>query len=124
MKKEIKKTARNVDEYISFQTKEIQNNLKKLRMTIKSAAPEAIEIISYGMPAYKIHGRILLYFAVHTNHIGLYAMPSAIVFFKKELEGYETSKGTIRFPHDKPIPFGLIRKIIKYRVQENFLKKR
>jgi uncharacterized protein YdhG (YjbR/CyaY superfamily) len=115
---------KTVDEYIANHPKEVQIKLKKIQDIIKKVAPDSQEIISYNMPAYKIHGRILLYFAVHTEHIGLYAMPSAIVHYKKELIGYETSKGTIKFPKDKPIPYDLVRKIVKFRVNENLQKKR
>jgi uncharacterized protein YdhG (YjbR/CyaY superfamily) len=116
--------AKNVDEYISLYPKEIQVKLKKLREIIKSSAPYSLEVISYNMPAYKVFGRILLYFAVHSKHIGLYALPSAIIEFKNELKGYETSKGTIQFPLDKPIPYDLVKKIVKYRVKENLERKK
>jgi len=114
---------KTVDEYVNNNPKEIQVKLNKIRGIVKSEAPDAIEVISYNIPAYKLN-RILLYFAVHTSHIGLYAMPSAVVAFKKDLTGYETSKGTIRFPLDKPIDYELVRKIIKFRVKENFMKKK
>ncbi len=112
---------KDVDHYISIQNEEIQERLEKLRQTIKAAAPLALEVISYSMPAYKLNG-MLLYFAAHKNHIGLYPMASGIENFKTELSKYETSKGTVQFPFDKPIPFGLIKKIVKFRVQENLDK--
>ena len=112
---------KDVDHYISIQNEEIQERLEKLRQTIKAAAPLALEVISYSMPAYKLTG-MLLYFAAHKNHIGLYPMASGIENFKTELSKYETSKGTVQFPFDKPIPFGLIKKIVKFRVQENLDK--
>jgi uncharacterized protein YdhG (YjbR/CyaY superfamily) len=121
MEKSVKK-INTVEEYIALSPKEMQANLKKLRRVIREAAPEAQEIISYNMPAYKIYGRILLYFAAHKEHIGLYAMPSANIEFKKELKGYETSKGGIRFPFEKPIPIDLIKKMIKFRINENLKK--
>ena len=121
---EIKKNRfRTVDEYISIYPKNIQDILKKLRKAIKETAPDSQEIISYNMPAYKVYGRVLLYFAVHTEHIGLYAMPSAIIAFKKELIDYKKSKGTIQFPLDKPIPYDLTKKIVRYRVKENLKRK-
>lgn len=120
----LNKRYKTVDEYVKNYPKDIQDKLNKIREIIKKEAPEAIEVISYNMPAYKIYGRILLYFAVHTSHIGFYAMPSAIIEFKKELDGFETSKGTIKFPNNKPIPKGLIKKIVKYRVKENLTLKK
>lgn len=113
-----KKRFKNVDEYINAYPEKIKERLKKIRAIVKKEAPEAEEVISYNMPAYKFHG-MLLYFAVHTAHIGLYATPSATIKFKKELSEYETSKGGIRLPFDKPISYDLIRKIVKYKVKEN-----
>ena len=109
---------KDVDEYVSAQPKDVQVILNKLRSTIKSAAPKADEVISYQMPAYKYHG-MLVYFAVWPKHIGFYPTPGGIKPFEKELSAYEMSKGTVRFPLDKAIPFSLITKIVKYRVKEN-----
>jgi uncharacterized protein YdhG (YjbR/CyaY superfamily) len=114
-------TIQNVDEYIASQKDEIKVKLEKLRSTIKKAAPDALETISYRMPAYKFHG-MLIYFAAHKNHIGIYPVTSGINAFKSEVEAYQTSKGTLQFPHEKPIPFSLISKIVKFRVKENFEK--
>ncbi len=114
----MKAHAKNVDEYIKKQPKDIQALLKSLRKTIKENAPKAEEVISYGMPAYKYHG-MLLYFAAHTHHIGLYIMPSGTTAFKKELSKYKTHKSTAQFPFNKPLPLGLIKKIVKFRVKEN-----
>ena len=111
-----------VNSYINQFPKETQAKLQKLRQIIKASAPGSIEIISYNMPAFKIHRRILVYFAAFKNHIGLYALPSAVVNFKKELSRFKTSKGTIRFPLDKPKPPELVKKIIKFRVKENLKK--
>lgn len=110
--------AKNVDEYVAAQPKAIQQIINKLRSTIKAAAPKAEEVISYQMPAYKHYG-VLVYFAVWPNHIGFYPTPGGIEAFKKELAAYELSKGTIKFPLDKTIPFSLITRIVKYRVKEN-----
>ena len=108
----------SVDEYIKSFPKDIQRMLEELRTTIKDAAPLAEEVISYSMPAYKLHG-MLVWFAAHTNHIGFYPRGSGIEEHKKELAGYKLSKGTIQFPIDKPLPFALITKIVKFRVKEN-----
>src|SRR5581483_1964061 len=110
-----------VDEYIAAQPKEIELKLDAIRKIVKEDAPEAAEKISYRIPYYSLNGR-LLYFAAQSHHIGIYAMPSAIRKFTKELEPYSTSKATIRFQYDKPLPVGLIRKIVKFRVKENLQK--
>jgi len=107
-----------VDAYIAAQPPERQSKLKQLRKIILKAAPKAEESISYGMPAYKLHGP-LAYFANFKNHYSLFAMPAAVDVFKEELAGYETSKGTIRLPHDKPLPAKLISDIIRFRVKQN-----
>jgi len=113
--------VKNVDHYISLFPEEVQERLEQLRQTIKAAAPLALEVISYSMPAYKLNG-MLLYFAAHKNHIGLYPMASGIEAFKDQLTKFETSKGTVQFPNDKPLPVSLIKKIVKYRYQENINK--
>ncbi len=108
---------KTVDEYISGFPENVQAILEKLRRVIKESAPEAQETISYGMPAFKLKGN-LVYFAAWKNHIGLYGASSAVDAFEKEQSPYEISKGTIRFPLDKPIPFELVAKIVKFRVNE------
>jgi uncharacterized protein YdhG (YjbR/CyaY superfamily) len=113
------KTApKNIDEYIAGFPGNVQEILEKIRKTIREAAPKAEETISYQMPAFKLNG-FLVYFAAHKNHIGFYPMPSGIEKFKKELSVYEGAKGSVKFPIDKPMPFGLISKIVKFRVKEN-----
>ena len=115
---ETKKKPKDVDEYIAAQPKNIQKILQELRQAIREAAPEAKEIISYQMPAFEQNG-ILVWFAAFKNHIGFFPKVSAIQEFKKELSDYELSKGTVRFPLDKQIPYDLVRKIVRYRVEEN-----
>lgn len=112
----------NIDEYIGSQPEKISIVLEKIRSTIKRAAPEAEETISYQMPAFKFHG-MLVFFAAWKNHIGFYPSGSAITAFKKELAIYDGAKGSIKFPFDKPVPFSLIKKIVQYRVKENLNKK-
>jgi uncharacterized protein YdhG (YjbR/CyaY superfamily) len=112
---------KNINEYISSFPKEIQKILKQLHVTIKKTAPLAEELISYGMPAYKLNG-MLVWFAAHSKHIGFYPKTSAIEIFKKELSSYKCSKGTIQFPYDKPLPLPLINKILKFRITENLKK--
>jgi uncharacterized protein YdhG (YjbR/CyaY superfamily) len=108
---------KNFDEYISSFPEDIQVLLGKMRQVIHDAAPEASEAISYAMPTFKMNGN-LAHFAAYKNHIGFYPTPSAIVAFNKELSPYETSKGTIRFPLDKPLPFGLVERMVRFRVNE------
>jgi uncharacterized protein YdhG (YjbR/CyaY superfamily) len=110
-----------IDEYIALQSLQRRAVLEKLRFTIAKAAPQAEEVISYRMPAFKLHG-ILVYFAAAKNHIGFYPMPKVIDLFKKQLKDYELSKGTIRFPYDKPLPVKLLTEIVKYRVNANLEK--
>lgn len=120
---ESKKGFKNIDEYIATFPNNVQIILQELRQAIKDAAPEAKEAISYQMPTYKLNGN-LVHFAAWKNHIGFYpGGPSAIEAFKKELSPFKQSKGTIQFPTDKPIPFDLVKKIVKFRVKENKLKK-
>lgn len=101
---------------------EIQALLQAMRTTIREAAPDAIETISYGMPALKLKGRILVYFAAHKNHIGFYPTGSGIAAFKQALTDWKGSKGTVQFPIDQPLPTDLISDIVKFRVSENLIK--
>ncbi len=112
------KKPKDIDEYIASYPKEIQKILTQLRATIKKAAPKSEEIISYSMPAFKLNG-MLVWFAAHTNHIGFYPRVSAIEAFKKEISNYKWAKGSVQFPLDKPLPIGLITKMVKFRVNEN-----
>ncbi len=112
-----------IDEYVSACPLSVQAILEKLRQTIQQAAPEAGEKIGYGIPTFTFHGN-LVHFAAYASHIGFYPGSSPIKVFKKELRSYETSKGTIRFPIDKPLPLPLIRKIVEYRVKENLERKK
>lgn len=111
----------DIDSYIAAFPDEIQEILEKIRVVIKKAAPEASEAISYGMPTFKLKGN-LVHFAAFKNHIGFFPTPKPIEVFSKELTGYVTSKGTIRFPLDKPIPYDLISRIVKYRAEETLKK--
>ena len=109
----------SVSNYISACPEETQKRLQKIRELILSIVPDAIESISYGMPAYKQHGRPLVYFAAFKNHVGFYALPNGNTAFKLELKAYKTGKGSIQFPNDQAIPIELIEKIIRFRVLEN-----
>lgn len=111
------KIPQSIDEYIADFPADIQKKLKVLRETVKRIAPDAKEKISYRMPSFALNG-ILLYFAAHPNHIGLYPYPSALEAFKGELSKYHTAKGSIQFPNDQPLPMELIARIIEFRVNE------
>jgi uncharacterized protein YdhG (YjbR/CyaY superfamily) len=119
--KTTRKPPKNIDEYIAAFPRDIQERLEKIRVTIQKAAPGAEEKISYRMPAFALKGN-LVYFAAFKNHIGFYPTPSATVQYKKELSAYEGGKGSVRFPLDRPLPLGLISKIVKSRVKENLEK--
>jgi uncharacterized protein YdhG (YjbR/CyaY superfamily) len=113
-----KNTSKSIDEYISKFPSEVQEILKVLREVIKRAAPDAEERISYQMPTFVLHGN-LVHFAAYRKHVGFYPTPSGIEAFKLELSEYEGGKGSIQFPIDKPLPYELISKIVKFRVAEN-----
>lgn len=110
-----------IDEYIAGFPDDIQKLLQTMRTTIRKAAPQAEEAIKYAIPTFVLNGN-LVHFAAFKNHIGFYPAPRGIEAFKKELAKYEGSKGTIKFPLDKPLPVGLIGKIVKFRVQDNLKK--
>jgi uncharacterized protein YdhG (YjbR/CyaY superfamily) len=114
-------TFKDIDSYISEQAVDVRDRLEQIRQVVKTSAPKAEEVISYGMPAFKYHG-MLVYFAAFKNHIGFYALPSGNDAFQKELSAYKQGKGSIQFPLDKPIPLTLIKKIVKFRVKENIEK--
>jgi uncharacterized protein YdhG (YjbR/CyaY superfamily) len=119
MKNEIK----TIDEYIKIFPADIQIILEKMRRTIREAAPEATEAISYQMPTFKLNGN-LVHFAAFKSHIGFYPVPSGIESFRKELTPYITGKGTVQFPLDQPIPYELVKKVVIFRVKENLAKKK
>jgi len=110
-----------VEQYFATLPPSSRSLLKEIRKTIKAAAPQAEEAISYNMPAFKQQGALVFY-AAYKGHIGFYPASSGISSFKDELAGYEISKGTIRLPLDKPLPLKLITKIVKFRVKENMDK--
>ncbi|MBK6385053.1 MAG: DUF1801 domain-containing protein [Chitinophagaceae bacterium] len=112
---------KTIDEYIAQFPEEVQVLLEKMRTIIHKAAPKAEEAIAYGIPTFKMNGN-LVHFGGYKSHIGFYPAPSGIGAFKKELAKYEGSKGTIRFPLDKPLPVTLITQVIKFRVAKNLEK--
>ena len=109
---------KSVDEYMSSLPTDVRVKMEVIRTTVKAVAPEAVELLSYNMPAFKYQGRILIYYMAHRAHIGFYPSDAKVVgLFSDELVNYSTSKGTIQLPLDKKLPAGLIRKIVKYRVK-------
>lgn len=110
---------KSVDQYIESFPKDIQILLKKFREVVINNAPNAIESISYGMPAYKLNGKPLVYFAAYKNHIGFYATPTGHEKFAGELSVYKQGKGSVQFPINQPIPYELIKRIVAFRVTEN-----
>ena len=120
----MKEKIESIDTYIAAFPKNVQDILQQLRKTVKDAAPESEETISYNMPALKLNGN-LVWFGAFKNHIGFYPRESVIKEFKEKLSGYEVSKiqGTVKFPLDKPMPLDLIKEMVKFRVKENLKEK-
>jgi uncharacterized protein YdhG (YjbR/CyaY superfamily) len=106
-----------IDEYIASAAPEVQPLLRKIRATVRKAAPEAEEAIKYQVPTFVLGGN-LVHFAAFKNHIGFYPAPSGMKKFERELAGYRSGKGSVQFPLDEPIPYALITEIVKFRVQE------
>ena len=113
-----------MDAYIASVPKDVQDILEKIRQTIRKAAPDAVEAISYQIPTFKLNGKNLVHFAAWKDHIGFYATPSGNAAFKKELSRYKVAKGSIQFPLDEPIPYDLVTKMASFRVKETQMKKK
>ncbi len=118
-----KKHFKTIDEYIKTFPEDIQAILQKMRQTIRRAAPQAEEAISYQMPTFKLNGRNLVHFAGYKNHVGFYPVPLGIGAFEKELSPYKQGKGSVQFPLDRPVPYDLVRKIVIFRMKENLERK-
>ena len=114
-------SPQNIDEYISGFPESIQAALKEIRSTIRSAAPQASEKISYQIPTFYLKGN-LVHFAAFKDHISFFPTSSGIDKFKHELSAYKIARGTVRFPLDQPVPLDLIAKIVRFRVQENLVR--
>jgi uncharacterized protein YdhG (YjbR/CyaY superfamily) len=112
-----KTNSKAVDDYIASQPKAVRSVLQRVRSVIRKALPEAEEVISYQIPAFRLHGRIVLYFAAWKEHYSIYPALEAAAAFKDELAGYKVSKGTIRFPLSEPVPAKLIERIAKFRAK-------
>jgi len=115
--------AKDFDDYAERFHKSVQQLLRTMRQTIRAAAPEATETISYRIPAFRLDG-MLVWFGAHANHIGFYPGSSAIAKFKKDLSKYKSAKGWVQFPFGEPLPRALVAKIVKYRVAEQRAKRK
>jgi uncharacterized protein YdhG (YjbR/CyaY superfamily) len=116
-----RRMPKDIDEYLARHSKEDQQLLQQMRATIRNAAPEATEKISYGIPTFRLNGN-LVHFAAFPNHIGFYPTSSGIAAFKKDFGPYKSSKGAVQFPKDEPLPLALVTKIVKFRRKENLDK--
>jgi uncharacterized protein YdhG (YjbR/CyaY superfamily) len=117
----MKPTTKNIDEYIAGFPPNVQKILERIRKTIKKVAPEAEEAMKYGIPTFTLNGN-LVHFGGYKEHIGFYPDPRGIDELKKELAPYQAGKGTLKFSLDKPIPYDLITKVVKLRVEQNLKK--
>ncbi len=111
-------TPTTIDEYIANFPPDVQEILQKVRATIREAAPSAEETIKYQLPAFTLKGN-LVYFGGFKKHVGFYPVPTGIEAYAEDLAPYKTGKGSIQFPYDKPIPYDLITKVVKFRIEEN-----
>jgi len=119
-----KTTPQTIDEYIADFPEDIQQVLQKIRVTIRRAAPDAEEVISYKMPTFNLNGHYLVYFAAYKKHIGMYPVPSGDAKFNEKISAYQKGKGTLQFPLDQPIPFKLITELVKFRKRENLAREK
>jgi uncharacterized protein YdhG (YjbR/CyaY superfamily) len=118
----IKKGFTSINEYIATFPPDVQTVLEELRATIHAAAPDAIETISYNIPTFTLNGTYLIYFAGWKKHVSIYPIPVGVEAFNKEIAKYADGKGTVKFPLDKPMPFKLITRMVKYRIADNLKK--
>ena len=117
-----KKRIASIDEYIWGFPREVREILQRLRESIREAAPDAEETIRYQIPTFRQDGN-LVHFAAFESHIGFYPAPSGIQAFQEELSAYETAKGSVRFPLNRPLPYDLVKRIVRFRVEENLQKR-
>ncbi len=110
--------AQSVDDYIGEYPEEIRSRLERMRQIIRREAPEATESIAYGMPAYKLHGKPLVYFGGYAGHVGFYATPTGHQAFAEELAQFKQGKGSVQFPHNCPLPEDLVVRMVRFRVSE------
>lgn len=113
-----KPAPRTIDEYIALFPPEVRERLEKMRAVIRAAAPQATEAMAYGIPTFRLNGN-LVHFGGFRRHIGFYPAPSGIAAFRAQLSGYESAKGSVKFPLEEPLPEDLISEIVRFRVREN-----
>lgn len=118
-----KKAPTTIDAYIAGYPADVQERLQAIRQTVKNAAPDAEEAISYGVPAFKLNGT-LVQFGAAKKHIGFYPTPAAVEAFQDQLAPYQSAKGSVQFPFDQPLPLDLIAEMVKFRVEQQMLKKK
>jgi uncharacterized protein YdhG (YjbR/CyaY superfamily) len=111
-------TPRTHSEYFAAQPRAVAARLRQIHSAVRKGVPDAVEVISYGMPAFKLHGRILIYYAAHSNHVGLYPAPRTAPEFKEELASYGGGKGTVQFPHAERFPAGLVGRMVRFKAKE------
>jgi len=111
-------TADAVDEYIDAFVGDVRERLVSMRDTVRAVAPDAVESIAYGMPAYKLDGKPLVYFAGYAGHVGFYATPNGHEAFADEFASYKQGKGSVQFPHTSPLPLDLVRRVVEFRVAD------
>lgn len=114
----MRKKYKSVEGYISDFPKELQDRMERVSKAIKSVAPKSSEAISYGIPVFKLEKTHLIYFAAFKNHLSIYPAPRGTEEFGEELTKYKGGKGTVQFPNDKPLPIGLIKRIVKFRIKD------
>jgi uncharacterized protein YdhG (YjbR/CyaY superfamily) len=114
----MRSTARSIDEYLAEFPPDTRRVLGEVREAIRATAPGATETISYAIPTFDLNGRHLVHFAGFKSHVGFYPTSSGIAAFQDELDSYKSSKGSVQFPLDRPMPFDLIRRIVRFRVEE------
>lgn len=110
------RTTATVDDYLADFSGDTLDRLRQMRATILATAPDAVESMAYGMPAYKLDGKPLVYFAGYAGHVGFYATPNGHEAFAEELAGYKQGKGSVQFPHSSPLPIDLVRRVVEFRV--------
>jgi uncharacterized protein YdhG (YjbR/CyaY superfamily) len=117
------KAFTNIDDYTAEFPEDVRNRMEQIRLMIRQQAPESVECISYGMPAFKLNGKPLVYYAGYKHHIGFYATPTGHAEFAEELSKYKQGKGSVQFPLNEPLPLDLIQRIVIFRVGEHLKPK-
>lgn len=123
-KNDVARKGSDVEKYLATVPAEPRATLEKLRKMIRAAAPKAVEVISYGIPTFKLDGRMLVSYAAFKEHCSFFPGSAPIKAHEDDLKSYETSKGTIRFPTSKPLPAALVKKLVKTRIEENEARKK